>query len=136
MIITAARPFHTRYIPPGCPHRTSTPIIVRSRRYLYCFYCSPGRFHPLLSLLYIYITYTHTRAQVLYYYYYYCYCYSLFFRRGARPEANIIDYVPRACVYVRCSRYYTRRCLRLKNTYARIIFYSPECYSRAPPGNI
>lgn len=36
-------------------HCTSTPIIG-SRRYLYCFYCSPSRFHPLLSLLY-YIPY-------------------------------------------------------------------------------
>lgn len=42
---------------------TSTPIIG-SRCYLYCFYCSPSRFHPLLSLFYciyisfIYIIYT------------------------------------------------------------------------------
>jgi len=38
---------------------TSTPIIG-SRCYLYCFYCSPSRFHPLLSLFYcIYISYIH-----------------------------------------------------------------------------
>lgn len=36
---------------------TSTPIIG-SHCYLYCFYCSPSRFHPLLSLFYcIYISY-------------------------------------------------------------------------------
>jgi hypothetical protein len=44
---------------------TSTPIIG-SRCYLYCFYCPPSRFHPLLSLFYcIYISYIIYKPYIL-----------------------------------------------------------------------
>lgn len=68
---------------------TSTPIIG-SRCYLYCFYCSPSRFHPLLSLFYcIYISFIYIIYTNLIYYYY-----SLSYTQTvAHPEANI-DYRP------------------------------------------
>jgi len=88
--------------PPPPPHAytyiyghciTSTPIIG-SRCYLYCFYCSPSRFHPLLSLFYCtYISYIY-RIQTLIVYTVIISSLVLYtIQSVARPEANI-DYRP------------------------------------------
>lgn len=92
-------------------HCTSTPIIGSCYScYLYCFYCSPSRFHTLLSLLY-YIFPTSLIILILL-----LLLFPLLRRRASRTSGSQYR-LPTGCVCV-CA------CIHAIYRYNNIIYYT------------